>query len=105
MKNWTPNHRHRDLIIDIIRKHPSKNVLEIGCAWGSNLFRIKKEFPEMKVAGCDISEDAILEAKQQFKANKHLLKEAKEKPDYDYEEHPVQREKREIGEMFLRELN
>ena len=65
---WSIGHAHRDHLIEILRKVRIKTVLEVGCGAGANLYRIKKEFPYVKIAGCDINPDAIETANQIFKA-------------------------------------
>ena len=78
---WNLDHPHRQRIIEIIRKYPVKSVLEIGCGAGANLYNIKKAFPEIKIAGCDINPDAIQTAKELFrgvKTDEGISKEYKE---------------------------
>lgn len=54
------NHPHRDVLIDIIKGlQPVGSLLELGCGYGQNLYRIKKEFPEMSVEGTDIDKFRI----------------------------------------------
>ena len=55
----TLDHPHRDYLIKILETQPPRSVLEIGCASGPNLYRIKKAFPDCRVCGCDINEEAI----------------------------------------------
>lgn len=64
---WTPEHPHRDFMINMLKVTPPKSVLEIGCGCGANLYRIKKEFPECHIAGCDINPDAVRTAMEVFK--------------------------------------
>lgn len=67
--NWiesyvnSANHPHRELILDAVGGLGSSSILEIGCNVGSNLIRIKEIFPEIKLAGLDISEICIKIAK------------------------------------------
>lgn len=63
---FNPEHPHRDLLIQILKNEPPGSVCEIGCASGANLWRIKKEFPNCKIAGCDVNLDAIETAKKIF---------------------------------------
>lgn len=70
--NWRqgyfdPDHPHRDFLIKLIKTSPPKRVLEIGMGCGANLYRIKKEFPDCIICGCDINSDAIDAAKELFK--------------------------------------
>lgn len=69
--NWKDSyfnidHPHRKLLIDILKNDPPGSVCEVGCASGANLWNIKKEFPNCKIAGCDVSLDAIETAKEIF---------------------------------------
>ena len=97
---WSPEHSHRKVIIDILKDHPVKNVLEVGCGAGANLYNIKKEFSETRIAGCDISEDAIATANKIFS---EITTEEKSNAPIKYEEHPSRKEKRELGELHLSE--
>ena len=62
------DHPHRKVLIDFLKTCKISSVLEIGCACGANLYNIKKEFPNIKIAGCDIAEDAIKTADEIFRA-------------------------------------
>lgn len=86
---WNPEHPHREMIKDILSKRRPGSMLEVGCGAGANLFAIKQMYPELKVAGCDINADAIETAKQQFKANAHLIPKYDRKVLYEYDKHPV----------------
>ena len=97
---WSPEHSHRKIIIDILKENPVKNVLEIGCGVGANLYNIKKEFSGTRIAGCDISEDAIATANKIFS---EITIEKKSNEPVEYEEHPSRKEKRELGELHLSE--
>ena len=63
---WSPQHPHRDLIINALKGVRVKSVLEIGCGAGANLYRIKQAFPDTEISGCDINEDAIKTAKEKL---------------------------------------
>ena len=58
----TIHHPHRDKLFGILKKLKFGSLLEIGCNSAPNLYRAKKEFPNVKLAGIDICEDAIKEA-------------------------------------------
>lgn len=58
------DHPHRNLIILALAKIPFGSILEIGCASGYNLFKIKQNYPKAQIGGVDISEDAISKAKE-----------------------------------------
>lgn len=60
----TVDHPHRHLIIDRLAKlQPFGSVFEFGCATGPNLVRVAKKWPHVVVGGCDVSHDAVEEAK------------------------------------------
>jgi ubiquinone/menaquinone biosynthesis C-methylase UbiE len=69
-ENWiksyaeTKNHKHRDKIIKILKKWKFDSLLEVGCNAAPNLKRIEEEFPDVKLAGIDISEGSIETAKK-----------------------------------------
>lgn len=89
------DHFHRKTIIDIIQQledtgKPVKSVLEIGCGAGANLYNIKKAFPNIKIAGCDINADAIATAKELFTGMKTEDGSAKEYKETDRQR--IQRE-------------
>lgn len=57
------NHPHRKLIIDALQKlEPFDSLLEVGCNVGPNLYNIKTRFPNVKLAGIDVNENAIITA-------------------------------------------
>lgn len=66
---WNPEHPHRSLIVDALKKIKFYSVYEIGCGAGANLYRILKEFPTIRVGGIDINKDAIEEAKKHLPSN------------------------------------
>ena len=54
----THNHPHRDLLIGELRKLKFNSVIEVGCAAGANLYRIKQAFPNVLIGGVDLNEKA-----------------------------------------------
>ncbi len=62
----THGHPHRELILHALAKFRFGSVLEVGCAAGANLLRIKFGFPGIQLGGVDISKDAIEVARQQL---------------------------------------
>ena len=68
--NWeesymTPEHPHRQLIIDALKGFGFfKSVLEVGCASGANIYKIKQNFSYVDVGGIDWNADAIETAKK-----------------------------------------
>ena len=61
---WTPEHPHRDLIIEGLKRFNFGSVYEIGCGAGANLYRIHQAFPHTQFGGMDINTEAIMFAKQ-----------------------------------------
>src|SRR3990167_10102500 len=62
---FNPEHPHRTLLVERLKEfHPFSSILELGCAAGANLYRIKQAFPGSDVGGLDWSADAIEEAKK-----------------------------------------
>jgi ubiquinone/menaquinone biosynthesis C-methylase UbiE len=60
----TWEHRHRQMIVDALHgfEYDGLNfdsVLEVGCASGPNLFRIHREFREVRLSGTDVNAEAI----------------------------------------------
>lgn len=55
----SPEHVHRQLILDILAREPFKGLLEVGCNRGQNLQRIQEVYPETQLAGIDVSSEAI----------------------------------------------
>lgn len=62
----TPNHPHRLLIVEVLKKIPWMSLLEVGCGAGANLVAIVKAIPDKQVGGIDINKDAIDFAQKQF---------------------------------------
>ena len=67
--NWITDYRasvehpHRQLIIKALEKlAPFESLLEIGCNCGPNLYLVKEKFSGVKLAGIDISKEAVEEA-------------------------------------------
>ena len=60
---FTPEHPHRQLIIDALKQFKFRSVLEVGCGAGANLYKIKQNFPNVDVGGLDWNAAAIEEAK------------------------------------------
>ena len=59
------DHPHRQVIIDKLRKvGVFRSILEVGCAAGANLYKIKQNFPGADIGGIDWSAEAIEEAKR-----------------------------------------
>lgn len=62
------NHPHREFLIDRISNCASfKNILEIGCASGPNLYLLSKRFSDIKLYGIDISKQAVICGRNWFK--------------------------------------
>lgn len=58
-------HAHRDMVIKAMERFlPFRKVLELGCATGPNLIRVKRAWPWVQVGGVDVSSDAIAAAKK-----------------------------------------
>lgn len=65
----TFDHPHRQLIINELKKIKFGSLLEVGCASGPNLHRIRQEFPNVQLGGVDISPDAIEAARRLLPPN------------------------------------
>lgn len=64
------DHLHRKFLVEkIIECRPFKNILEIGCASGPNLYILSAKLPNVDFYGVDISLSAIKEGKEFFKKN------------------------------------
>ena len=66
---FTPDHPHRDLIIDALHTMKFSTVYEIGCGAGANLWKVIKHYPNTRVGGVDVNEEAIEEAKKNLPGN------------------------------------
>lgn len=49
-------------ILEHLKGRKFNSILEIGCGQGQNLEMIRKEFPKVKIAGCDIIDDKLLDS-------------------------------------------
>jgi len=56
------SHPHRQTLLEELKKLEFDSLLEIGCNYAPNLSLIKKEYPDVKLAGIDINRDSILRA-------------------------------------------
>lgn len=72
-KNWaenylaSTNHPHRDQIVQSVLAFKDVNsVLEIGCASGANLIRLRTALPEAQFIGVDINQQGIRTASEYF---------------------------------------
>ena len=59
-------HPHRETLLGILDGLDFKSVLEIGCNFGPNLSLIKKEYPDVRLAGIDINRSSIIKAKEKL---------------------------------------
>lgn len=66
---FTPDHKHRGLIIQELQKIRFGSVFEIGCGAAANLHKILQAFPRTRVGGVDVNADAIEEAKKHLPRN------------------------------------
>jgi ubiquinone/menaquinone biosynthesis C-methylase UbiE len=55
---------HRKLFLKELKKLEFNSVLEVGCGSGVNLELINKKFPKVSLAGIDINEEAVDNAKE-----------------------------------------
>src|SRR3990167_1995895 len=60
----TPDHPHRNLIINELKRFRFRSVLEVGCAAGANLYKIKQVFPHSDIGGIDWNAMAMETAKK-----------------------------------------
>ena len=63
---WNPEHPHREVIVRALKGVKFNSIIEVGCASGANLQKIKKAFPHVEIGGIDISSDAIKTAIEIF---------------------------------------
>lgn len=61
-----PNHPHRALIVEVLKRIGWFSLIEVGCAAGANLVAIVKNIPNKQVGGVDVNPDAIEFAKTQL---------------------------------------
>lgn len=62
-----PDHPHRLMIAEVMRRLNWMSIIEVGCGAGANLVQIVKSNPGKQVGGVDISPSAIAFAETQFK--------------------------------------
>src|SRR5579863_1809341 len=62
LDSW--DHPHRQMIVDALRTMQFGSLLELGCASGPNLMRIKQEFSGASLSGVDINPQAIATARK-----------------------------------------
>ena len=60
VQRYGPSHRiHRRFLIRILCELEFSSALEVGCGSGLNLYTIREAFPNVTLAGTDISETAL----------------------------------------------
>lgn len=62
----TLSHPHRDQIVAAVTALAPASVLEIGCASGANLARLRQQLPEARLLGLDINRPALRVARRYF---------------------------------------
>ncbi len=62
-----PNHPHRIMLAEVLKRMNWLSLIEVGCGAGANLVQIVKSIPGRQVMGVDINPDAIAFAQTQFK--------------------------------------
>lgn len=63
----TVSHPHRQQIVDAVAEFdPLASVLELGCASGANLIRLRERFPAIELIGLDINARAIEVGRKYF---------------------------------------
>lgn len=72
-RNWaegylnTIEHPHRSQIVEAVSDFaPIDTILEVGCASGANLIRLRSRFPDARLLGIDINRRAIAIAGSHF---------------------------------------
>ena len=55
--------KHRYLLLNALEKERFESILDVGCGYGQDLVLIKKQFPNVKMAGIDASVERIGEAR------------------------------------------
>lgn len=70
MSYWeSRHHSHRAFLIErITAYYPFKNVLELGCNCGPNLYLLEKKYPDTMLKGIDINPSAVQKGNEFFKA-------------------------------------
>lgn len=74
--NWaidyldTVDHPHRSQIVAAVSTFsPVESALEVGCASGANLVRLRERLPDTQLIGVDINRQAIITARRHFAAH------------------------------------
>jgi len=64
----TQDHPHRSFLIEQISTlSPIRNIFEVGCNSGPNLYLLAKKFPDVELRGIDINLQAVEYGNAQFK--------------------------------------
>jgi ubiquinone/menaquinone biosynthesis C-methylase UbiE len=62
----TIDHPHRGQIVEAVAAFHPESVLEIGCASGANLVRLRQSLPHARLHGLDINAEAIRVGREYF---------------------------------------
>jgi SAM-dependent methyltransferase len=62
----TIDHPHRAQIVEAVAAFQPDSVLEIGCASGANLARLRQSLPHARLCGLDINAEAVRVGREHF---------------------------------------
>lgn len=65
-------HPHRDQIVAAVAALEPESVLEIGCASGANLARLRQRLPGVRLVGVDINRKALQVARRHFAEDRDM---------------------------------
>ncbi len=68
----TLDHPHRTQIVEAVAAFQPDSVLEIGCASGANLARLRQRLPQAHLHGLDINAEAIRIGREHFADDRHI---------------------------------
>jgi SAM-dependent methyltransferase len=68
----TLGHPHRAQIVEAVAAFQPESVLEIGCASGANLARLRQRLPHARLHGLDINAEAIRVGREHFAHDREI---------------------------------
>lgn len=68
----TLDHPHRTQVVEAVATFQPESILEIGCASGANIARLRQSMPHVRLRGLDINTEAIRVGREYFSRDRGI---------------------------------